>query len=62
MGTETELLTTSQVARLLEMSESQVRRLADRGILPVALKVGRQRFFAVGDVREFLARREDASR
>ena len=48
---DAELIATGQASRLLEMSTTRVRELAQSGELPA---VGR-----VGDVRAFLFRRDD---
>ena len=57
-----ELLTSTQVAELLQMKRTTVEDYARRGILP-SLKLGRHRRFVRSDVEAALARlRDDATR
>jgi len=58
---ETEQLTTSRAARLLELSEGMVRHLANRGQLP-CIRVGSLRLFALRDVLRIRAARAEAIR
>jgi excisionase family DNA binding protein len=57
-----ELLTSTQVAELLQMKRTTVEDYARRGVLP-SLKLGRHRRFVRSDVEAALARlRDDATR
>jgi len=57
-----ELLTSTQVAELLQMKRTTVEDYARRGILP-SLKLGRHRRFVRSDVEAALVRlRDDATR
>ena len=56
-----ELLTSKQVAELLQMKRTTVEDYARRGILP-SLKLGRHRRFVRSDVETALAALRDASR
>ena len=56
-----ELLTSKQVAELLQIKRTTVEDYARRGILP-SLKLGRHRRFVRSDVENALAALRDASR
>ncbi len=59
------LVTTIQAARVLNLSVEHVRTLADKGTLPVAMKIGARagaqtRLFRLEDVQRLKAVREKA--
>jgi excisionase family DNA binding protein len=57
----TELLTSTQIAELLQMKRTTVEDYARRGLLP-SLKLGRHRRFVRSDVEAAIARlRDDGS-
>ncbi|MCQ4120578.1 helix-turn-helix domain-containing protein [Rhodococcus tibetensis] len=58
LGTVADLLTTSQAAEVLGVSDTYVRRLADSGALPIEMR-GTHRRFRLSDV---LAHREQFPR
>jgi hypothetical protein len=53
---DTDVVTTSHAARLLERSENSVRQLADRGLL-ACRRVGSLRLYAVADINRLRAER-----
>lgn len=50
------LLTLSDVAKILCVSERTVRRLRDAGKLPRPIKIGRQLRWRSGDIERYLKR------
>ncbi|MFD4367757.1 helix-turn-helix domain-containing protein [Rhodococcus sp. NPDC058521] len=52
LGTVSELLTTSQAAEILGVSDTYVRRLADAGTLPTEMR-GTHRRFRLSDVTAY---------
>lgn len=50
-----ELLTLSELSTQVRVSERTVRRMIGRGAGPVLTRIGRKRFVATPDAREWLA-------